>query len=220
MARVIITSSTARRWLASLTKKRTVLIATLVTSLAFIVLTLKWARSPGPPPGVRSVPRWQRSSLWVEDGRDHVNPHRFAYINNHPDVCGEEEEVDLLIMVSTAVDHVERRQAIRSTWGSPLRSLDNFKAKMVFLLGNLAKRDDAKQSEVDSESHTFGDVIQEDFIVSYCHLTMLSTEKFELASEKKILVYCTVLTSIQRTDNNDVKKNSTIPNMRQNESYS
>ena len=94
MARVII-SSTTRRWLGSLTKKRTVLMATLVTSLAFIVMTLKWARSPGPPPGVRSVPRWQRSSLWVEDGRDHVNPHRFAYINNHPDVCGEEEEVDL-----------------------------------------------------------------------------------------------------------------------------
>ena len=45
-----------------------------------------------------------------------LNPHKFGYILNEPELCGESEAVDLLIMVASAVKHRDNRDAIRATW--------------------------------------------------------------------------------------------------------
>jgi hypothetical protein len=109
---------------------------------------------------------WKLSPLWVEDQRPQVNPHKFGYLSNNPDLCKESGQVSLLVMVTSAVMHRDRRDAIRQTWGS---DLDRFDAKMVFLLGQ--GRD--HQTLVLSENEYHKDIIQEDFEVSL-NLTMLS----------------------------------------------
>ena len=73
---------------------------------------------------------------------------------------GEPEEVKLLILVSSAVGHYDRRDAIRQTWASK-EHLKQHKTKVIFLLG----QGKDQQSAILEESRLQGDIIQEDFHV-------------------------------------------------------
>ena len=94
----------------------------------------------------------------------------YRYIINEPEYCqnriGEYSEsyqiapVDILILVSSAVPHQERREAIRSTWGSP-ENLSKYNCKLLFLLGQGKDH----QSAILDESQSRRDIIQEDFHV-------------------------------------------------------
>ena len=70
-------------------------------------------------------------------------------------------EIDLLILVSSAVSHVDQREAIRSTWASP-DHLADLKTKVIFLLGNDGEVD---QAAIRHESKARRDILQEDFKV-------------------------------------------------------
>ena len=39
---------------------------------------------------------WQSSPLWVEDQRPQVNPHKFGYLINQPELCQSDTEMTLL----------------------------------------------------------------------------------------------------------------------------
>ena len=68
--------------------------------------------------------------------------------------------VDILVLISSAVSHHERREAIRNTWGST-DHLRKYKTKILFLLG----QGNDKQASVMEESDRRRDIIQEDFHV-------------------------------------------------------
>ena len=111
---------------------------------------------------------WKSSPLWVEDQRPHINPHRFGMLINNARICTENDgidgggKVDLLMMVTSAVKHVDRRNAIRQTWGN-VDLMRRYNAKLIFLLGQ--GRD--QQSQIQSENQLYRDIIQEDFEVRF-----------------------------------------------------
>ena len=95
----------------------------------------------------------------------------FRYLINEPEYCqkpnvqdhgkDQAEAVDLLILVSSAVSHSERREAIRATWGSA-DNLKTYNSKLLFLLGQGMDQ----QGAVVEESQRRRDIIQEDFHVN------------------------------------------------------
>ena len=109
--------------------------------------------------GAEKMEYWKSSPLWVEDQRPHINPHRFGLLINNAGICDIDEKVDLLVMVTSAVKHVDRRNAIRQTWGS---GLEGYQTKLIFLLGQ--GRD--QQSQIQAENEENRDIIQEDFEVN------------------------------------------------------
>lgn len=80
------------------------------------------------------------------------------------------EEIFLLVVVCSAVQNFEERQVIRDTWAKDQEILRN--VKVIFLIGQL--RNETFQSNVSTESQTYGDVLQEGFIDSYANLTLKS----------------------------------------------
>ena len=139
--------------------------------------------------------RWKLSSLWVEDQRPQVNPHRFAYLINEPDFC-DTQEIDLLVLVSSSVSHVENRDSIRQTWGGGSTAQ---RVKVLFMLGQGEER----QSLVREESGLNKDIVQEDFKDSYRNLTLKTVMGLKWAA-----IFCPqvrVLTDITRKP---IKKNN------------
>ena len=98
----------------------------------------------------------------------------FRYLINEPNYClkndgdgGIEEgqdDVDILILVSSAISHSERREAIRDTWGSK-EHLSSYNTKVLFLLG----QGNDHQGKILEESQERHDIIQEDFHVRIFH---------------------------------------------------
>ena len=86
---------------------------------------------------------------------------RFRYLRNPRHLCPPGEEVDLLLLVASALAHGDRRDAIRRTWGHP-RGLSQRRAKLLFLLGR-----------GDPEDAGSTDILQEDFEVGFHDLKIL-----------------------------------------------
>lgn len=107
---------------------------------------------------------WRRSPLWVEDQKPQINPHKFQYLKNHPHYCNS-KEIDLLILVASAPDHFEEREAIRATWAAS-GALEKYRTKVLFLLGQGKEQ----QTLIDQESNLCRDIIQEDFQVKYLNV--------------------------------------------------
>lgn len=89
--------------------------------------------------------------------------------------CELEEDLDeksqsnkkfkqLTIIVKTAVKNVERREAIRQTWGAQ-GIYDHVKIRTLFNLGR------SLDTSSDEESERYGDIIQSDFVDSYYNNT-------------------------------------------------
>lgn len=107
----------------------------------------------------------------------------FRYLLDHPEKCAG-EDVLLLLFVKTSPENIERRNAIRSTWGNEtyIRDALGVVVKVVFALGApLAKEDEptrSKRSGADfqkqlaQEDRSHGDLIQQDFIDSFHNLTL------------------------------------------------
>ena len=99
-----------------------------------------------------------------------MNPHKFGYLINQPQMCHhnsekhsadkvtkeEKEMITLLVMVASAAQHLDRRNAIRQTWAYSLSGV-----KVIFLLG----QGQDQQTKIQSESELYNDIIQEDFKV-------------------------------------------------------
>ncbi|XP_059473337.1 beta-1,3-galactosyltransferase 5-like [Neocloeon triangulifer] len=79
-------------------------------------------------------------------------------------------KTDLLIVVCSAVQHSDRRMAIRETWGSA-EALAPLNAAVVFALGSRPAGEEA----VHVEAEQFGDILQGDFEDTYMNLTLKST---------------------------------------------
>ena len=68
------------------------------------------------------------------------------------------------------MQNFEERQVIRDTWAKDQLALSN--VKVIFLLGQL--KNATFQSNVTTESESYGDILQEGFIDTYANLTVKS----------------------------------------------
>ncbi|XP_078662491.1 beta-1,3-galactosyltransferase 1-like [Branchiostoma floridae x Branchiostoma belcheri] len=102
------------------------------------------------------------------ESRKHRNPHPYKLTMNHPDKC-KDQDVFLIVIISTIHKNVENRRAIRDTWGSE-DSAPGFVIKRLFALGKTS--DPNMQALVQKENEQFGDIIQEDFVDTYHNLTL------------------------------------------------
>jgi len=141
-------------------------------------------------------------------------PHSYRYIHNPgPAVCGADREVDLLVMVASALGHQDRRDAIRNTWGSKQDLLSkNF--KLVFLLGTTKDPEPELQNLLDEEASLHADIVQESFVDSYTNLTIktvggvkwaqssCSQAKFVMKTDDDIFINTKLLADYLRRNSN------------------
>ena len=86
------------------------------------------------------------------------------------ETCGE--DMFLLIVVCSALSHVEQRNAIRATWASDVKNYQ-LKTRVVFLVGS-SERSLAPVAAVATEAEKYDDVITIDMVDSYANLTYKS----------------------------------------------
>ncbi|XP_077483655.1 beta-1,3-galactosyltransferase 1-like isoform X2 [Amblyomma americanum] len=106
---------------------------------------------------------------------DRVYNQPFEYLVNQERLCRGNttdlnHRIDYLFLISSALGNVDRRNAIRDTWG---RDVLAFAAnRLAFLIG--AGNDSRLQSAIESEASVHGDIIQEAFFDSYRNVTLKS----------------------------------------------
>lgn len=90
------------------------------------------------------------------------------------DDSSDVQPADVIILVTSAVDNREQRDAIRNTWGRhlPFRDDLNTSIRLVFVLGRPI--DDVTSRRVERETKFHRDVIVGDFVDSYQNLTLKS----------------------------------------------
>ncbi len=108
---------------------------------------------------------------------------RFPYLRNPTHTCLPDDEVDLLVLVASAVGHTDRRAAIRATWGRKDEAAAR-RARVVFMLG----RGEAEDGDEE-------DVLQEDFVDSYHNLTIKTMMGLKWAA-----VFCPQAKFLLKTD--------------------
>ncbi|KAJ8418842.1 hypothetical protein AAFF_G00003410 [Aldrovandia affinis] len=113
----------------------------------------------------------------------------FSYLLNHERKCATYRDVLLLLFVKSSPENVERRQAIRSTWGNEtyIRRELRVNVRVVFALGVYPNVWDRAwvQRELVREDKRYGDLVQQDFVDSFHNLTIKLLLQFRWAH-----VYC------------------------------
>lgn len=107
----------------------------------------------------------------------------FRYLINHPDKC-EDQDVLLLLFIKTSPQNIERRNAIRSTWGNEtyIHNVLGVTVKVLFALGSIQSKKEepswSRRSDVGFQEHLLdedrfhSDLIQQDFLDSFHNLTL------------------------------------------------
>ena len=107
---------------------------------------------------------------------DPINDHGdYTILKHAKSKCVEEDGVHyvslrLIYLVKSSMDHFEKRQAIRETWGYERRFSD-VEIRTVFLLGSRPGDVDL-QAKIESEYQGHRDLVQGDFVDSYYNNTL------------------------------------------------
>ncbi|XP_071503337.1 beta-1,3-galactosyltransferase 1-like [Diadema antillarum] len=127
------------------------------------------------------VASWYTYSLvngWYSDPTKFLdvvatNRHEFELEINEPSACQNEDgtakEVFLLVLVHSAPKNFALRSLVRDTWGG-VRAVDGKRIVTLFLLGKTS--DAILQRRVERESEEHRDLLKENFVDSYKHLTL------------------------------------------------
>ena len=86
----------------------------------------------------------------------------------------------ILFVIKSAVTNLERRMAIRQTWGFE-RRFPNAPIRTVFLLG--VSQEDGVKKSINDEDSKFNDIVQSDFLDSYDNNTLKTMSGFKWAIE-------------------------------------
>ncbi|XP_062567335.1 beta-1,3-galactosyltransferase 1-like [Saccostrea cucullata] len=111
-------------------------------------------------------------------------PHNYSYILDNENICKPTERsqvVDIIVLICTIHSNTERRKALRETWLSQTKQNEG-NIRYVFLLGMTSNK--KLQVDLETESATHRDIIQEDFIDHYNNLTLKTIMGFKWASIK------------------------------------
>lgn len=107
----------------------------------------------------------------------------YPYLLNHPEKCGK--DVLLLLFVKSSPENLERRRAIRDTWGNESYIRTNLKenVKVLFVLGADpdVMQKNKMQRLLENENWIYGDIIQQDFMDTFHNLTTKLIVQFHWA---------------------------------------
>lgn len=121
--------------------------------------------------------------------------HDFDFILNNENVCHTDtgnSTIKVIVLISTIHQNTEKRKAIRETWMSPY-SGNRGPVRYMFLLGMIS--DKALQVTLETESASYRDILQEDFVDSYNNLTLKTMMAFRWAS-----TFCQKAEFVMKTD--------------------
>lgn len=111
-----------------------------------------------------------------------INMYNYTFISSCNKKCMESDfsgKLRLVYIVKSAINHFNRRLAIRSSWGFEKRFSD-VPIRTVFLLGVDPENVDL-QIGVEKEQQKYGDIVQADFIDSYFNNTIKTMVGFKWA---------------------------------------
>nr|XP_003699733.1 PREDICTED: beta-1,3-galactosyltransferase brn isoform X1 [Megachile rotundata] len=109
---------------------------------------------------------------------DPINDYNFSFLIDNHEKCIETPRTTFRVVyiVKSAVEHFERRSAIRNSWGFEKRFFD-VPSKTVFMLG--ISPSDEIQAKVKVEAATYKDIIQANFIDTYYNNTIKTMMSFK-----------------------------------------
>ncbi|XP_016378371.1 beta-1,3-galactosyltransferase 1-like [Sinocyclocheilus rhinocerous] len=96
-----------------------------------------------------------------------AHPRNYHFTLDEPDKC--KQDPFLVLMVPVAPHQLEARNAIRSTWGNE-SSVQGKAVLTLFLVGLTGGAEAQQQLEEESRQHR--DLLQSNFVDSYCNLTI------------------------------------------------
>ena len=99
------------------------------------------------------------------------------YKVNKPALCSGRKDVLLLMLVLSQPKDVERRMAIRDTWGSRHHLPPHNRMPLAFILGDSTAL--TAQMDVASENNIYADIVQGSFIDSSTNLTLKTVMAFQ-----------------------------------------
>ncbi|XP_015604862.1 beta-1,3-galactosyltransferase brn [Cephus cinctus] len=114
-----------------------------------------------------------------------INEYNYNYTFDVRNKCSgnEYQSLKIVFIVKSAIDHFDRRLAIRNSWGFEKRFFD-VPTRTVFLLG-VRPDDEELQSKVQIEAAKYKDIVQADFVDSYYNNTIKTMMGF-----KWVVNYC------------------------------
>ena len=83
-------------------------------------------------------------------------------------LCSNLDDLFIVVLVHSAVDHFERRTFIRRTWGN-ISMFEFHRFRIVFILGKPDK--ETYQIAINLENNQYGDIVQGTFLDTYRNLT-------------------------------------------------
>lgn len=104
----------------------------------------------------------------------------FPFLLDHPEKC-KHQDVLLLLFVKTSPENIQRRNAIRSTWGNEtfIQGSLGVTVKVLFVLGAPGPSDYSPnrstfgpQEQLEFEDKLYRDLIQQNFLDSFHNLTL------------------------------------------------
>lgn len=108
-----------------------------------------------------------------------INTLNYKLLLSNDTKCNK-NNIHLLILVKTSLDHFDRRRIIRQTWGFENRFSD-VETRTMFLLGKSLDID--LQRRIEEEHERFGDIVQYDFIDHYYNNTIKTMSAIKWASK-------------------------------------
>lgn len=111
-----------------------------------------------------------------------INSYNYDFISDCKHKCfNDGAPLRIVYIVKSALEHFDRRRAIRKSWGFEKRFSD-VPIRTVFILG--APQNDADlQSKIELESRQYGDIIQANFVDTYFNNTIKTMMALKWAME-------------------------------------
>ncbi|XP_074103620.1 beta-1,3-galactosyltransferase brn [Cotesia typhae] len=102
-----------------------------------------------------------------------INYYNYTYISDIKEHCVDNDyhTLRIIFIVKSAIDHFERRIAIRNSWGHKKRFFD-VPTRTVFLLGINSNIDKLSQLKLDEEIKKYKDIVQANYIDTYYNNTI------------------------------------------------
>ncbi|XP_014475274.1 PREDICTED: beta-1,3-galactosyltransferase brn [Dinoponera quadriceps] len=123
-----------------------------------------------------------------------INEYKYPFLLHNPQKCTEAgySTFHVVYVVKTALEHFERRAAIRKTWGYEKRFFD-VPLRTIFLVGTHPD-DEELQAKLKIEATKYKDIVQADFIDSYYNNTIKTMMGFKwvvkYCSNSKFYMFC------------------------------
>lgn len=109
-----------------------------------------------------------------------INSYDYKFLIDNKLKCDTQTPIKLVLIIKSAIDHVDRRAAIRESWGHENRFSD-VTIKRLFILGV----DEENQSSdlIQNEQNKYGDIIQANFLDTYYNNTIKTMVGFSWAAQ-------------------------------------